>query len=167
MDLFEWQKLAYFVIVDYYSRFIEIAKLDRATAEAVIQHCKNIFLRHGIPNEVVTNNGSQFDSNAFRMFSKEYQFRHITSSPYYLRSNGEAERGVKTVKALLKKDDEPYLALLAYRSTPLFNGYSPAKFLMNTKLRTNVPSSREAQKPHVPDRKLRLKGRRSRDKSKK
>ena len=91
MDLFEWQKLTYLIIVDYYSRFIGIAKLDRATTEAVIQRCKNIFSRPGI-----------FDSNAFCRFSKEYQFCHINSSPYYPRSNGEAERRVKTVKALLK-----------------------------------------------------------------
>ena len=84
-----------------------MAKLNRAMAEATIQHCKNIFLRHGIPEEVVTNNESQFDSNAFRKFSKEYQFCHVTSSPYYPRSNGEAERGVKIVKALPKKSDEP------------------------------------------------------------
>ena len=44
--------------------------------------------------------------------------------------------------------------LLAYRSTPLSNGYSAAELLINTKLRRNVPSSRVAQKPHVPDRKL-------------
>ena len=55
----------YLIIVDYYSRFIEIAQFNRATAEAVILHCKNIFSRHGIPKEDVTNNGSQFDSNAF------------------------------------------------------------------------------------------------------
>ena len=91
MDLFEWHKLAYFTFVDYYSRFIEIARLDKAMAEAVIRRCKNIFSKHGIPEEVVINNGSQFDSNAFHRFSKEYQFCHITSSPYYPRSNGEAE----------------------------------------------------------------------------
>ena len=50
MDLFECKKFAYLVIVDYYSRFIKIAKLDKATAEAVIQCCKNIFSRHGIPD---------------------------------------------------------------------------------------------------------------------
>ena len=71
-DLFEWQKLTYLIMVDYYSRFIEIAKLDRTTANAEIQCCKNIFSRHGIPEDIVTNNGSQFDSNAFRRFSKEY-----------------------------------------------------------------------------------------------
>ena len=58
------------------------------------------------------------------------------------------------MKALLKKDDELYLTLLAYRSTPLSNGYLPAKLLMNRKLRMNVPSSRKVWKPHVPDRKL-------------
>ena len=46
------------------------------------------------------------------------------------------------MKALLKKGNKPYLALLAYRSTPLSNGYSPAELLMNRKLRMNVPSSR-------------------------
>ena len=80
------------MIVDYYSRFKEVAKLDRKTNEVEIQGCKNIFSRHGIPEEVVTDYGSQFDSNAFRKFSKEYQFRHVTSSPYYPRSNGKAER---------------------------------------------------------------------------
>ena len=58
------------------------------------------------------------------------------------------------MKALLMNGDKPYLVLSAYRSTPLSNEYSPAELLMNRKLRTNVPSSREARKPHVPDRKL-------------
>ena len=120
--------------MDYYSRFIEIAKLDRATAEALIQRCKNIFSRHSIPEEVVTDKGSQFDSNAIQRFSKEYQFRHITSSLYYPSGNGEAEQGVKTVKALLKKGDELYLVLLAYRSTPVSSGYLPAELLVNRKL---------------------------------
>ena len=57
MDLFEWQKLVYLMIVVYCSRFMEIMQLDRTTAKAVIQHCKNIFLIHGIPKEVVTNMG--------------------------------------------------------------------------------------------------------------
>ena len=91
MNLFEWRKHVYPTIMDYYSRFIEIAQLDGTTAEAVILRCKNIFSKHGIPEEVVTDNGLQFDSNAFCKFSHEYQFRQVTSSPYYLRGNGEAE----------------------------------------------------------------------------
>ena len=58
------------------------------------------------------------------------------------------------MKALLKKGNEPYLSLLTCRSTPLSNGYLLADLMVNGKLRTNVPSSRESRKPHVPDRKL-------------
>ena len=52
------------------------------------------------------------------------------------------------------KGDEPHLLLLAYRSTPLSNRYLPAELLMNKKLRMNVPSSSEARKYQVPDRKF-------------
>ena len=61
------------------------------------------------------DNESQFDSNAFQLFSQEFQFQHTRSSPYYQRGNGEAESGVKTVKRLLKKEGDLYLALLEYR----------------------------------------------------
>ena len=91
MDLFEWKKLVYLIIMDYYSGLIEKAQLDRTTTETVILCCKNMFSKHGIPEEVVMDNRSQFDSNALRKFSYEYHFCHITSNPYFPRSNGEAE----------------------------------------------------------------------------
>ena len=47
-------------------------------------------------------------------------------------------RAVQTVKNLLKKSHEPYLALLAYRTSPLKSGYSPIELLMGTLLRTTV-----------------------------
>ena len=76
----------------------------------------------------------------------------ITSSPYHPRSNGKAERAVKTVKSLLKKNGDPYLAVLAYRVTPLSNGYSPSQLLMGRILRSTLPTTREARKPCLPDR---------------
>ena len=69
MDLFEWKKVTYLIIIDCYSQFIEVAKLNRMTAKEAIRHCKNVFARHGIPEEVITNNGPQFDSRAFHKFS--------------------------------------------------------------------------------------------------
>ena len=117
----------YLLIVDYYSRYMEIARLNRQTAEEVINHTKSIFARHGIPEIVISDNGPQFGSEAYRQFAQDFQFEHITSSPYFPQSNGEAERAVGTIKNLLKKKDDPYLALLAYRATPLETGFSPAE----------------------------------------
>ena len=77
MDLIEWQKLAYLIIVEYHSRFMEIAKLDRAMADSIIQHCKNIFSGHSVLEEGVTNSMSCFDFNVFSRFSKEHHF-HAT-----------------------------------------------------------------------------------------
>ena len=112
---------------------------------------KSIFARHGIPEVVMSDNGPQYSSYLFAEFAKNYGFNHITSSPRFPQSNGEAERAVKTVKGLLKKSTDPYLALLTYRATPLRNGYSPSELLMNRKLRTTVPIVRNQLRPSVPD----------------
>ena len=150
-DLFEFKGKSYVLVVDYYSRFIEVARLNRTTSEEVILRTKGIFARHGIPEVVVSDNGPQYSSEVYAAFARQFQFEHVTSSPHYPQSNGEAERAVQTVKNLLKKEGDPYLALLSYRATPLKCGFSPSELLMSRKLWTNVPMTRESLKPAVPD----------------
>ena len=150
-DLFEFQGHSYLLVVDYYSRFIEIARLDRTTSKEIILQTKKIFARYGIPEVVVSDNGPQYSSEAYAAFARQFQFEHVTSSPQYPQSNGGAERAVQTVKNLLKKEADLYLALLSYRSTPLKCGFSPSELLMARKLRTNVPITQESLKPAVPD----------------
>ena len=142
-DLFEWQQFNYLLVVDYYSRCIEIARLNRTTTAKVITHLKSIFARDGIPETLVSDNGPQYSSQEFSEFAREYEFRHITSSPYHLQGNGEAERAVGSVKDLLKKSNDPY--------RPLKVGYSPSQCLMSHTLRSLVPTTWVQRKPHVPD----------------
>ncbi|XP_027869193.1 uncharacterized protein K02A2.6-like [Xiphophorus couchianus] len=149
-DLFTLQGKNYILVVDYASRFVEIAQLSPTRSADVIPHLKSVFARHGIPEVMITDNGPQFSCAAFATFAKLYGFSHITSSPRYPQSNGEAERAVKTIKNLLKKAADPYLALLAYRATPLWNGYSPAELLMGRRLRTTVPTLPSLLRPVLP-----------------
>ena len=117
---------------------------------AVIRHFKSIFARYGIPAELTTDNGPQFSANVFSEFANTYGFNHKTSSPHFPQSNSEAERAVKTIKQILAKNTDPYLGLLAYRSTPLENGYSPSELLMGRKLRTMIPTTPSQLKPKLP-----------------
>ena len=57
---------------------------------------------------------------------------------------------MQTIKRILTKNDDPYLGLLAYQSTLLENGYSPAELLMGRKLRTTVPIETNQLKPQLP-----------------
>ena len=145
-DLFTWKGFNYLLVINYYSRYIEIAKLHSTSSISVINYLSSIFGQHSIPN------GPQYKSIEFSNFAKAYGFQHKTSSPRFPQSNGEAERAVKTVKQLLSKSSDPYLALLAYRASPLNNGYSPSELLMGRRLRTTVPVLPEVLEPKLPDK---------------
>ncbi|KAL7827662.1 hypothetical protein SRHO_G00333800 [Serrasalmus rhombeus] len=150
-DLFEWNIHQYLLVVDYFSRYVEVAKLSNTTSAAIINHLKSIFSRHGIPSTVRSDNGLQFSSDLFSQFAKEWTFEHITSSPRFPQSNREAERTVRTVKRLLQKELDPYLALMAYRATPLSNGHSPAELLMGRRIRKTLPTIPSSLQPEWTD----------------
>jgi len=122
-----------------------VKKLTGIQSSTVIAHLKSIFKEHGIPSKLVTDNGSQYKSAAFQEFSRNYGFTHVTSSPMYSQSNGFSERTVQTVKDLLHKCKEsgqdPHLAMLCLRSTPLSHDLpSPAELLNGRVYQTNLPT---------------------------
>ena len=57
-DLFELDNLNYLIVVHYFSRYMEVAALQKTTkSHEVIRALKAIFARHGIPEEVRNDNG--------------------------------------------------------------------------------------------------------------
>ena len=124
--------------------FIRKIPPSQCNAAKTISVLKELFSEHGIPETIRSDNGPQFASHQFAEFTKEWNFDHTTSSPRNPRSNGQAEAAVKVVKGLLThakySGQDPYLALLAYRST-LIDAHlrSPAEMLYQRVIRTTVP----------------------------
>ncbi|CAB4021418.1 Transposon Ty3-G Gag-Pol poly [Paramuricea clavata] len=142
-DLCEINKKEYLVIVDAYSSYPEVIPLSSQSSKAVIKGMKVTFARHGIPDIVHSDNGPCYSSQEFADFKTKWGFKHVTSSPHFPSSNGLVEKAVQTVKNIISKSIEsgtdPYLGLLAYRSTPLDNHKSPAELLMGRTLKTDLP----------------------------
>ena len=94
-DIFDWNNHQYLVMVDSYSGWFKMDLLPESSSRTVIFKMKRLFSTHGIPEKLLTDNGRQFVSREFELFAKEWNFAHITSSPYYAQSNGLAENAVK------------------------------------------------------------------------
>ena len=82
-DLFEHEEQQYLVLSDYYSNYFEMTKLSKITASNVVRACKEHFARHGIPDVLVGDAGTQFTSEEFLQFSKSWNFCHKMSSPQH------------------------------------------------------------------------------------
>ena len=100
------------------------------------------------------DNGPQFSSHLFMEFMEEWNFTHHTSSPTNPHSNGHAESTVKIIKGLLTRSkcarEDPYLALLGYRSTPVDSRLkSPGEILYQHVLCPTVPQRIKHQDPHA------------------
>lgn len=138
-DLFEFEKQNYLFVKDYYSRDIEIGHLSSTSSRQITGRLKSIFVRWGIPLELVTDNGTQFTSDEFKQFCAEYGFTNIHSSPHFPQANGAAEHAVQTAKHILKQPD-PHLALMCYRATPsTATGVSPVKVMTARHIKTTLP----------------------------
>ena len=91
-DLFTLNKSEYLIIVDYHSRFFEVAKLPDTKTNTVIIRMKSAFARHGVPSEVISDNDPQYSSKEFEFFTKKWEFKHTTTSPVYPQANGLVEK---------------------------------------------------------------------------
>ena len=145
-DLFQLENKDYLVTVDYFSDFFEVDRLYSTTSETVIKKLKGHFARYGIPDEIISDNGSQFTAEEFRVFAQAYGFKHTRTSPHHHQSNGKAESAVKQAKKTLRmarvSGNDFYLALLNVRNTPQ-EGYnrSPAQRMMSRNTKTLLPVS--------------------------
>lgn len=138
-DIGELGNLTFLVIIDYFSKWMDIVMLNSKTAVAVIEALKTNFSTHGIPKKLICDN-MPFLSYEFKRFSNDWNFEVVTSSPGYPQSNGMSERAIQIAKNMIRKSSDWKASLLEYRNTTMTDvGLSPAEILMGRRLRSRIP----------------------------
>ena len=131
--------------MDAHSKWPEVFEMPNTSSSKTISVLRQLFSSHGLPHQLVSDNGPQFTSSEFALFLKANGVKHIRCSPYHPSSNGLAERFVQTFKQAMKSSvrDGPSpqhrLAnfLFTYRTTPhAITNRTPCMLFLNRQLRT-------------------------------
>ena len=133
----------FLVLVDAHSKWLEVVPVSAATSTVTIEKLRAIFATHGLPERIVTHNGTVFTSEEFENFLHQNGIAHTRTAPYHPTSNGLAERAVQTFKQGIKRLREGTVEtklsrfLSQYRLTPhTTTGRSPAELLLGRQLRS-------------------------------
>ena len=133
----------FLVIVDSYSKWVDIAIVPSTSAKHNIKVLASCFANFGLPDMIVSDNGTGFTSHEFQHFCQQNGIHHAKISPRHPRSNGLAEKAVQMLKSACKKNSHPDLEirlakiLFAYRVTPhCTTGKTPSELLQGRKLKT-------------------------------
>ncbi|KAF0748042.1 Uncharacterized protein FWK35_00018443, partial [Aphis craccivora] len=110
VDFAEVAGQTYFIVIDYYSKWFELIKVNSKKAGTVIKELKKLFSRYGIPNEIISDN---VPSNAleFKTFCLDNDIKCSFISPKHSQSNGMVEKSYD--------ENKLWYSLLEYINSPL------------------------------------------------
>lgn len=148
----------FLVVVNAHTKWPEIIRTASATSHATIGILRGLFARFGMPNTLVSDNGTQFTSGEFAEFCLSNGVHHVTSAPFHPQSNGHAERFVDTFKRALTKirdggtplQEALDVFLQTYRTTPnpqLEQQKTPAEIMFGRVIRTCFDLIRPPKNP--------------------
>ncbi|XP_042519149.1 uncharacterized protein LOC122092913 [Macadamia integrifolia] len=152
------------VAIDYFTKWVEAQSYAKLTVAKVAKFLQeHIICRHGMPHEVISDQGQHFRGKAQELCDQFRIARH-RSSPYRPQTNGAVEAANKNMKVILQKmadrnndwaDKLPY-ALWAYRTsirTPI--GATPYSLVYGMEavlpVKLEVPSLRILMESHIPE----------------
>ena len=72
------------MVVDAYSKWIETKVVHSATTQVTIEQLRGLFATHGLPETIVSDNGTCFTSAEFKQFVTRNNIQHITSPAHNL-----------------------------------------------------------------------------------
>ncbi|KAK5840542.1 hypothetical protein PVK06_009444 [Gossypium arboreum] len=115
-----------FVVIDYFTKWIEAASFANVTKTAVCRFLKKeIICRYGLPERIISDNTLNLNNKMMKEVCEQFQIKHHNSSPYHPKMNGAVEAANKNIKKIIGKMTKTYkdwheklpFALYAYRTS--------------------------------------------------
>ena len=72
----------FFILIDAYSKWLEVHIVNSTSSKVTIQKLQ-LFSTHGLPEQIVSDNGPAFTSHEFKEYMKQCGIHHIHTSPYH------------------------------------------------------------------------------------
>lgn len=90
------------VVTEYLSRYAEAFPLSNTDSKSIAQiFMKNIVLRHGIPQKILTDRGTNFISEFMIEFYELLEIKKLTTSSYHPQTNALTERFNRTLASMI------------------------------------------------------------------
>ena len=132
-------------MIDRETKWLEATPLLEITADAIATAFLETWIsRFGVPLHVITDRGSQFESELFQRLSSKIGFIRLRTTSYHPQSNGYIERRHRTLKQALRGTSSAWTnylptLLMALRLLPANNGISPFYAVTGTQAMIPVP----------------------------
>ena len=125
--------------------------MKSTTASRTVEDLRKLFAQHGLPEELISDNGPHFIAYEFEVFVRSNGVKHTKCASYHPASNGQVERVVQILTTVLHKptldkygvseSQRLQSFLLTYRTTRhAVTGRTPAELFLKRQLRTRLTS---------------------------
>ncbi|GKA61181.1 reverse transcriptase domain-containing protein [Tanacetum coccineum] len=101
------------VVVDYVSKWAEAQALPTNDARVVVAFLKKLFCHFGMPEALISDQGTYFFNKIMEKTMKRYGFNHRFSTSYHPQTSGQVENTNRALKRILEKTvkDNPAIRL--------------------------------------------------------
>jgi hypothetical protein len=152
IDFFHFQGREFLILVDAFSRWLEVRLMNKTNAQSVLKELQDIFNVFGYSKELVSDNGPPFSSFEFKSKLESLGIKVTKTPPYHPKSNGLVERAVQSAKSVLRKFVHEFkhefqirkavhIFLMNYRNSPCTEEmFTPAEKIFKYTPRTELSS---------------------------
>jgi hypothetical protein len=150
------------VAIDHFSKWVEAKALEEADAQEITQFIyEDIICRHGVPNILTSDRGTEFVNELIAALTRTYKIHHIKTTAYHPEGNGQTERTNRTIKDILSKITPQAIGNWShYLSSAVFvtrvtkqgsTNFSPSEILFGHQIRQHFEPERYNHQTQDPE----------------